>query len=358
MSVVIITGSGGLVGSEAVQFFHDAGFDVIGIDNDMRSSFFGPDSSTAWRSNELANTLKNFKLEQIDIRDKDSLNSIFSYGKSITAIIHCAAQPSHDWAASNPEIDFTINALGTLYLLEAARKFSPDAVFINLSTNKVYGDTPNTLPLIEEATRWSLAPAHEYAEFGIPETMSIDKSTHSLFGVSKTSADLLTQEYGKYFGMQTVTFRGGCLTGPSHSGAPLHGFLAYLVRCAITKNPYIILGYKGKQVRDNIHSADLVSAFWQVINKPISGEVFNIGGSQISNTSVIEAIEKIQELTGEEMLISYDESPRVGDHIWYVSDIRKFKSFYPEWEITKNTTEILSEMIDSQSDRISKANNC
>src|SRR6185436_10968643 len=296
MSIAIVTGSSGLVGSETAKFLHGQGMDVVGIDNNMREYFFGKEGSVEWSTDLLKKTLRNFTHFPIDIRDQDSIKGIFSArGKEISLVVHAASQPSHDWAAKEPFTDFTVNANGTLVLLEATRVYCPDAVFIFTSTNKVYGDKPNELPLVEQETRWEISELHPYFEHGINETMTIDQSKHSLFGVSKVAADVMTQEYGRYFGLRTGTFRGGCLTGPSHSGAELHGFLAYLVRCAITGKSYTIYGYKGKQVRDNIHSTDLVQCFWQFFRKPKPGAVYNIGGSRHSNCSMLEAIDLIEE---------------------------------------------------------------
>lgn len=333
MRTVIVTGAGGLIGSESVEFFCDKGFNVVGIDNDKRAYFFGKDASTKWNIQMLSDKYPDFKNHFIDIRDYEEILKVFKeYGSDIEMVIHAAAQPSHDWAAKEPITDFSINATGTLNLLEATRKIAPEAVFIFTSTNKVYGDTPNYLPLVELETRWEIDEEHPYFKEGIDESMSIDNSKHSLFGASKVAADVLVQEYGKYFGMKTGTFRGGCLTGPNHSGAQLHGFLAYLMKCAISGDHYTIFGYKGKQVRDNIHSHDLVSMFWSFYNNPRSGEVYNAGGGRFSNCSLIEAIDICEEITGNKMNYTYSESNRIGDHIWYISDLTKFKSHYPEWK--------------------------
>ncbi len=333
MSVVVVTGSGGLIGSETVQHFCDLGFDVVGIDNDMRRRFFGDEASTEWNRNLL---VERFPMQythcDIDIRDQEAVADIFRrYGREIVLVVHTAAQPSHDWAAREPLTDFTVNANGTLVLLEATRQYASEAVFIFTSTNKVYGDTPNRLPLVELDTRWEVDTAHPFAAEGIDESMSIDASTHSLFGASKAAADLLVQEYGRYFSMRTACFRGGCLTGPNHSGTALHGFLAYLMKCVVTGTPYTVFGYKGKQVRDNIHSADLVSAFDHFFRQPRVGEVYNMGGSRHSNCSMLEAITLCEQIAGKELQWTYTERNRIGDHIWYISDIRKFRSHYPEW---------------------------
>lgn len=332
MSIALITGSGGLVGSEAVEFFSEKFDLVVGIDNDMRREFFGADASTAWNIRRLQETIPNYKHHDIDIRDEKAVNSIYSeYNDDIKLIVHCAAQPSHDWAAQDPVTDFTVNANGTLILLEMTRKYCPKTVFIFCSTNKVYGDTPNSLPLVERETRWEVDKNHPYYENGIDENMSIDHTKHSLFGASKVAADVLVQEYGRYFGMKTACFRGGCLTGPKHSGTMLHGFLSYLMKCAITGEHYTIYGYKGKQVRDNIHSWDLVNMFWCFYLNPRSAEVYNAGGSRHSNCSILEAINICEEIAGKKMNYTYAETNRIGDHIWWISDVSKFKSHYPEW---------------------------
>ena len=345
MSVAIVTGSAGLVGAAAVNLFATRGLDVVGIDNDMRKSFFGDAASTAWNRDLMLKTVANYRHEDIDIRDQDKIGALFKeFGEDIAVVIHTAAQPSHDWAANDPFTDFTINANGTLVLLEAFREHCPNAVFLNMSTNKVYGDALNELPLIEGATRWSLAPDHRFAVHGIDETMSIDASVHSLFGVSKAAGELLVQEYGRNFGFKTACFRGGCLTGPAHSGAQLHGFLAYLARCAVTDTPYTIFGYKGKQVRDNLHSDDLARAFWSVFEAPRAGEIYNMGGGTYANCSVLEAIDLCEDITGGPMNWSLDEENRTGDHIWYISDLRRFQMHYPEWE-PKHTMETMTREI-------------
>ncbi|MEC4881920.1 MAG: NAD-dependent epimerase/dehydratase family protein [Scytonema sp. PMC 1070.18] len=353
MSVVVVTGSAGLIGSESVRFFAELGYNIVGIDNDMRSFFFGESASTVWNRNLLKEKYgERYKHYHIDIRDRQGIEKIFQeYASEIGLIIHTAAQPSHDWAAKDPHIDFTVNADGTLVLLEATRQYCPDAVFIFTSTNKVYGDTPNFLPLQELETRWEIEPNHRYAE-GIDESMSIDNSKHSLFGVSKVAADVLVQEYGKYFGMKTTSFRGGCLTGPCHSGAELHGFLAYLMKCTITSHPYTIYGYKGKQVRDNIHSYDLVNAFYHFYLNPRCGEVYNIGGSRHSNCSMLEAIAICENLSGKKLHYQYTDNNRSGDHIWYISDVQKFKSHYPQWDYTYNIRDILEDIYHAQVDRL------
>lgn len=347
MSIALITGSGGLIGSEAVRHCHAQGLGVVGIDNDMRAYFFGTSASTAWNVARLERSIPNYKHYSVDVRDYPAVEKVFErYGPEIGLVIHTAAQPSHDWAAREPFTDFAVNATGTLHMLEATRRHCPDAVFIFTSTNKVYGDTPNSLPLVELDERWEVSPDHRFAEFGIDESMSIDQSTHSLFGASKTAADLLVQEYGRYFGLKTAVFRGGCLTGPAHSAAELHGFLAYLVTCAVQGQPYTIFGYKGKQVRDNIHSRDFVEAFWQFFLSPRPGAVYNMGGSRHSNVSVLEAIRLIQELGGGRLDYELSERARVGDHIWYISDVRRFQADYPDWRYQYTIEDILAEMID------------
>ena len=345
MSVAIITGSAGLIGSEASEFFADKGLEVVGIDNDLRQVFFGQAASTRWRREVLEKTLGNrYRHVDGDIRDAPMLNELFGrYAADIRLVIHTAAQPSHDWAACEPLTDFTVNANGTLNVLEATRHYAPNAVFIFTSTNKVYGDAPNRLPLIEQATRWEIDPTHTYAQ-GIREDMSIDQSLHSLFGASKVAADVLVQEYGHYFGMQTVCFRGGCLTGPNHSGTQLHGFLAYLMKCTVTGEPYTVFGYKGKQVRDNIHSLDLVRAFDEFFKAPRVGEVYNIGGGRQSHCSMLEAIQLCQEITGRELNWTYVDKNRTGDHIWYISDLARFQGHYPAWHEAYDVPRILREM--------------
>ena len=352
MSVAVITGSSGLIGSETARFLHAQGMEIVGIDNNMRAYFFGEEASTEWNTQQLRKELKHYTHHPIDIRDEQSIFKLFSdRGKSVSLIVHTASQPSHDWAAREPATDFTVNANGTLILLEALRRYSPDAAFIFTSTNKVYGDAPNFLPLVEKETRWELDETHPYHEFGIDEVMSIDQSKHSLFGASKVAADVLTQEYGRYFGLKTGTFRGGCLTGPAHSGAELHGFLAYLVKCALIEKPYTVFGYKGKQVRDNIHSYDLVTAFWEYFQKPIPGAVYNIGGSRHSNCSMLEAIAYTEELTGKRLRYTLSETARSGDHIWWISDVRKFKGDYPGWDYAYDMKKILEEIVEATRER-------
>lgn len=355
MGIAIITGSAGLIGSEATKYFAKKGLDVIGLDNDMRRRFFGDDASTDWNRQKLEEDLPNYKHHSLDIRDQEGVGKLFSeLGGDIELIIHTAAQPSHDWAARDPFMDFTVNANGTLNLLQAARQHCPDAVFIFTSTNKVYGDRPNDLPLVELDKRWEISEDHAYFNQGIPEEMSIDQCKHSLFGASKVAADVLVQEYGRYFDMKTVCFRGGCLTGPSHSGTELHGFLSYLTKCGMTGKEYTIFGYKGKQVRDNIHSADLINAFDEFYQNPRVAEVYNIGGGVKSNCSVIEAIDMVQEITGREYNYSYAEDNRIGDHIWYVSDLSKFKAHYPGWDLKYDVKDILTEIHAAFEERLSE----
>lgn len=352
MSVAIITGSSGLIGSEASKFFHQMGFDVVGIDNNMREYFFGRDGSVDWNTQTLKQTLPNFRHYPADIRNKRAIRDIFRrYGKDISVVIHTAAQPSHDWAAKEPLTDFSVNATGTLVILEATREFCPDAPFIFTSTNKVYGDSPNSLPLVEKEMRWEIDESHPFFEHGIDETMTIDSSKHSVFGASKVAADVMAQEYGRYFGIKTGIFRGGCLTGPAHSGAMLHGFLAYLIKCAVYAKPYTIFGYKGKQVRDNIHSNDLVRAFWEFYKNPKPGAVYNMGGSRHSNCSVLEAIEIIQEKTGKPLFYTLSDKAREGDHIWYVSDVRRFQKDYPEWHYEYDLKAIIGEIVEATVER-------
>jgi CDP-paratose 2-epimerase len=344
MRSIIVTGSAGLIGSETVKHFASEGYRVLGIDNDMRSRFFGVEASTQKTRDQLVKTVRDYQHHDLDIRDANGVLELFrQHGNDIAAVVHTAAQPSHDWAARDPQTDFTVNANGTLNLLEAAREVCPEAPFVFTSTNKVYGDTPNRLPLRELPLRWEIEPGHEY-EPGISETMSIDYTKHSLFGASKAAADILVQEYGRYFGMPTACFRGGCLTGPAHAGTELHGFLSYLMICTVTGRPYRVFGYGGKQVRDNIHSADLVDAFAAFIRAPRAGEVYNIGGSRHSNCSMLEAISLCEEISGRRLTWKYEENNRIGDHIWWISDVRKFQEHYPDWKFRYGLREILEEI--------------
>lgn len=348
MNAALITGSGGLIGGEAAAFFADKFDLIIGIDNDLRKYFFGQEASTRWNVCRLSEKFSNYKHYAADIRDYHAMETIYSeFASDIKLIIHAAAQPSHDWAACEPLTDFTVNATGTLNLLELARQYCPQAVFIFISTSKVYGDTPNRLPFVEMDTRWELEERHPYFKEGIDEAMSIDQSMHSLFGASKAAADVIAQEYGRYFGMKVGVFRAGCLTGPHHSAAQQHGFLAYLMRCAITGQPYTIFGYKGKQVRDNIHSYDFVSMFWHFFQNPRHGEVYNAGGGRFSNCSVLEAIALCEKITGNKMNYRYQHQPRSGDHIWYISNTAKFKSHYPAWNRKYNLNDTLVQMYEN-----------
>jgi CDP-paratose 2-epimerase len=353
MEIALVTGSAGLIGAETVRFFSGKGFRIIGIDNDMRKQFFGQDASTDWSRRQLEATIPNYVHHSIDIRDRAGVEALFAqYGSDIKIVIHTAAQPSHDWAAKDPYTDFTVNANGTLVLLESTRQACPKASFIFTSTNKVYGDNPNYLPLVEQETRWEVEPGHPFAEHGIDETMSVDHTKHSLFGASKLAADALVQEYGRYFGMNTVCFRGGCLTGPGHSGTMLHGFLSYLVKCAISGDRYTVFGYKGKQVRDNIHSYDLVNMFWHYHQAPRPGEVYNAGGGRHSNCSMREAIAFCEQIAGKKMNVIYSDQNRIGDHIWYISDTRKFQKHYPGWSYTYDLPAILVQIFESMAARV------
>lgn len=351
--VCIVTGSSGLIGSESVTFFAEKFDKVVGIDNDMRKRFFGDDASTAWNTERLKSSVDNFEHHSADIRDIDALDKIFAqYGTDIKMIVHTAAQPSHDWAAREPITDFTVNANGTLNLLEATRKHCKDATFIFTSTNKVYGDRPNYLPLVELETRWEIAEDHAYYAKGIDEKMSIDDTKHSLFGASKVAADVVAQEYGKYFGMNVGIFRGGCLTGPNHSGTQLHGFLSYLMKCAITGDKYTVFGYEGKQVRDNIHSWDLVNMFWHFHQAPRQGEVYNAGGGRFSNCSMAEGIKMCEAISGNKMNYEYSKTNRIGDHIWWISDTSKFESHYTDWKLHYNVEDILRQIFDAFQQRV------
>lgn len=349
--VAIISGAAGLIGSEAVRHFSELGMRVVGIDNDMRKYFFGEEASTAWMLQQLQEQVRDYEHYLTDIRNTNEITRIFKrYGRAIALVMHAAAQPSHDWAAREPFTDFSVNATGTLGMLEAARQYAPEAAFIFTSTNKVYGDRPNELPLIEMKTRWEIDPAHTF-HAGISEEMSVDQCMHSIFGASKVAADVMVQEYGRYFGMNTACFRGGCLTGPNHSGTQLHGFLAYLMKCCITGTPYKVFGYKGKQVRDNIHSSDLISAFEHFFRAPRSAAVYNMGGGRVSNCSMQEAIALCQEISGRELHWEYVESNRQGDHIWWISNVSRFQSHYPDWKLTYDIRAILREIHDAMLER-------
>lgn len=349
MSVAIVTGSAGLVGSEAVDFLSAKGLHVVGIDSDMRQQFFGAQGTTTPNLQRLQRAIPSYEHYDVDVRDEPKLERIWQrYGRQIALVIHCAAQPSHDWAARAPVVDFTINANGTLLLLEATRRAAPDAVFMFASTNKVYGDMPNRLPFVEYETRWEVAGEHAYAE-GIPESMPVDGCLHSIFGASKLAADVLVQEYGRYFAMRTACFRCGCLSGPQQAGVELHGFLSYLLKCVVASRPYTIYGYGGKQVRDVLHSADLVRAFWAFFEQPRSGAVYNLGGGRHSNCSVLEAIHIAQSITGRELSYSYREQARTGDHQWWISDLSAFRSHFPQWAPSYTIPQLLAEMAAAES---------
>jgi CDP-paratose 2-epimerase len=356
VSVAVVTGSGGLIGSEAAIYFGALGLDVVGIDNDMRRVFFGSDASTDWNRRRVQQALgKRYLHHDLDIRDREAILDIFRrHGQAVELVIHAAAQPSHDWAAREPFVDFDINAVGTLNLLEGVRLHAEEATFIFTSTNKVYGDRPNSLPLRELQTRWELDPDHTYWN-GIREDMSIDHSLHSIFGASKTAADVLVQEYGRYYGLRSACFRGGTLTGPHHSAAELHGFLAYVMRCAMTGTPYTVFGYKGKQVRDAIHSEDLIRAFHEFFRAPRVAEVYNIGGGRASNCSMLEAIRICERLTGRPMRIAYSDTNRVGDHIWWIGDLRRFQSHYPGWSLRYGIESIMTEIHSALTERLTRA---
>jgi CDP-paratose 2-epimerase len=344
MPVALVTGSGGLIGSESVRYFTERGFDVIGLENDMRARLFGPDASTSRATQQLVDGYPTFRSLELDIRDAEGVMQVFErHASHIELVIHTAAQPSHDWAATDPGTDFTVNANGTLNLLEAARRHTPDAPFIFTSTNKVYGDRPNHLPLVELDTRLDLPEGERYRE-GIDTTMSIDLTTHSLFGVSKAAGDLLVQEYGRYFEMPTVCFRGGCLTGPGHAGTMLHGFLSYLMKCTVTGTPYTVFGYGAKQVRDNIHSLDLIRAFDVYQHAPRSAAVYNIGGGRASNCSMLEAIDLCQAIAGSELRWEISDRARIGDHRWWISDLAEFRADYPAWDLSYGVEAILREI--------------
>jgi CDP-paratose 2-epimerase len=345
MSTVIVTGSGGLIGSESVRGFVEAGYDVVGIENDMRAAFFGPEASTAAITERLlAAYPRDFRSVAVDVRDADAVERVFAeVAADLALVVHAAAQPSHDWAASAPHVDFGVNATGTLNLLEATRRHRPEATFVFCSTNKVYGDRPNSLPLRETPTRLELPESHEYFG-GIPVTMSIDRTLHSLFGASKAAADLLVQEYGRYFGMPTVCFRCGCLTGPAHRGAPLHGFLAYLMRCVVTGDAYTVLGYGGKQVRDNLHAADVVRAFELFHRSPRAAAVYNLGGGRENSISMLEAIDACQRIAGRDLTWTLSDAARIGDHRWWISDVDAFRADYPEWTIEYDLARTLREI--------------
>jgi CDP-paratose 2-epimerase len=350
MPVAVVTGAGGLVGAESSTYLCEQGFDVVGIENDMRAQFFGPAASTTRQTQLLAESYDTFRLADLDIRDADAVDRVLAgHGTKIELVVHAAAPPSHDWAASDPATDFGVNAGGTLTLLEAARKHCPEATFVFTSTNKVYGDRPNSLPLVELETRVDLPPDHRFYP-GVDTSMPIDRSLHSLFGVSKAAADLLVQEYGRYFGMPTVCFRAGCLTGPRHAGARLHGFLSYLMRCAITGQPYTVYGYGGKQVRDNLHSADLVRAFAAFHAAPRAGAVYNIGGGRPVNCSMLEAIDLCERIAGKPLDWTLSDEARIGDHRWWISDLAEFESDYQAWSPAVGVEQMLHEIHDENAE--------
>ena len=345
MKFALITGSCGLVGSESCAFFSSKGFKILGVDNNQRKLFFGKDGDTSWIKKRLKKEIKDYIHFNVDIRNYRNLKKIFKkYSKNIKVIIHAAAQPSHDWAKNQAFVDFDINAKGTLNLLELTKFYTPSAPFIFMSTNKVYGDNPNKLPLIEKKTRWEIKKSHKF-KLGIDESMSIDNCTHSFFGSSKAYADLIVQEYGRNIGLKTACFRAGCITGPNHSGAKLHGFLSYLVKASLGRKKYTMIGYKGKQVRDNIHSHDLVSCFWEFYKKPSIGEVYNVGGGRYSNCSVIEALNLVEKYSNIKIKKKIIRSNRIGDHIWYISDMKKFKKNYPKWKQKFSTIKIIKGLI-------------
>ncbi|BBM72335.1 NAD-dependent epimerase/dehydratase family protein [Rhodothermus marinus] len=341
MRRLLVTGSSGLIGSEVATYFSYRGWDVHGVDNNMRAFFFGPEGDTRWNQRRLEETLPRFTHHELDIRDRQGVLELIETLRP-DAIVHAAAQPSHDKAAQIPFEDFDVNAVGTLNLLEATRRYAPEAVFVHMSTNKVYGDAPNELPLVELEKRWDYADPAYYN--GIPETFRIDQSKHSIFGASKVAADIMVQEYGRYFGMKTCCLRGGCLTGPNHSGVELHGFLSYLIKCNVTGRKYTIYGYKGKQVRDNIHSYDVARFIECFIEEPRVAEVYNLGGGRGNSCSILEAFEMIEALSGRKMIYDYVDKAREGDHICYISDLTKMKTHYPQWDITKKLPDIFEEI--------------
>ncbi|MCG9891877.1 MAG: NAD-dependent epimerase/dehydratase family protein [Thermosynechococcaceae cyanobacterium MS004] len=350
MEKLLVTGSSGLIGSEVCRYFADRGWQIHGVDNNQRAVFFGAQGDTRWNQRRLQETIEGFVHHELDIRDRQGILKLIE-SLQPDAIVHTAAQPSHDRAADIPFDDFDTNAVGTLNLLEATRQFSPEAPFVHLSTNKVYGDAPNEIPLIELETRWDYADATY--EHGIPETFRIDQSKHSLFGASKVAADIMVQEYGRYFSMNTCCLRGGCLTGPNHSGVELHGFLSYLVKCNLEERTYKIFGYKGKQVRDNIHSYDVVRFIEAFIQSPRSGEVYNLGGGKGNTCSILEAFELVASLSGKQMQYEYVGKNREGDHICYYSDLRKMQNHYPNWSITRSLSDVFNEIVTAWKERLS-----
>ena len=343
---ILVTGSSGLIGSEAVEHFDRQGHRVTGIDNNMRQVFFGPAGDTSWNLARLKSSTRNFRPLDLDIRDREKIFGLFK-SERFNLVLHCAAQPSHDKAREIPLLDFEVNALGTINLLEATRQFCAEAPFVFLSTNKVYGDAPNELPLVEHETRYDYARPEDFD--GIDEHCRIDRTLHSLFGASKAAADLVAQEYGRYFGMNVGIFRGGCLTGPNHSGVELHGFLSYLVKVALSGQTYIIFGYKGKQVRDNIHSYDVIRAVEEFARNPRPGEVYNIGGGRANSISILEAVARIEQMTGAKISCEYRDQPRAGDHICYISNLGKLRSHFPDWTITRSLDQTLREIVEAES---------
>jgi len=348
MKKLLVTGSSGLIGSEVVSYFDALGWQVHGIDNNMRADFFGPQGDTRWNQLRLEATCRRFSHHELDIRDRQAVAKCMEELRP-NAIVHTAAQPSHDLAAHRPFDDFDVNAVGTINLLQAVSQFTPESVFVFMSTNKVYGDAPNELPLQEFETRWEYTRPEDYN--GIREDMRIDRSMHSIFGASKVAADIMVQEYGRYFGLKTCCLRGGCLTGPNHSGVELHGFLSYLVKSNISGKLYCIYGYKGKQVRDNIHSYDVARFIEAYVNNPRPGEVYNLGGGRSNSCSILEAFKMVEVITGKKMLYEYVEQNREGDHVCYISDLSKIKKHFPGWDITIGLDAVLEEMVEAWSER-------
>lgn len=344
MNRLMVTGSAGLIGSEVVTFFAERGWQVVGVDNNMRADFFGEGGDTRWNAKRLENTYSNYTHHTLDIRDRESVAAFIVKAKP-NAIVHAAAQPSHDLAASRPFDDFDVNAVGTLNLLEGLRKYSLEVPFVHMSTNKVYGDAPNNLALVEKETRWDYADTEFYN--GIKESFTIDQSKHSIFGASKVAADVMVQEYGRYFGMPTCCLRGGCLTGPNHSGVELHGFLSYLIKCNVIEREYTVFGYKGKQVRDNIHSYDVACFIQEFLKAPRVGEVYNLGGGRANSVSILEAFDLISGISGKPMKYKYSDQNRSGDHMCYISDLSKMKDHYPNWDITKSLNQTFLEIYES-----------
>ena len=349
---ILVTGSSGLIGSEAVEYFDRQGHRVVGVDNNMRRVFFGEPGDTTWNLARLKKSTSRFEHRHLDIRDREGVFALFQEHR-FDAVLHCAAQPSHDKAREIPLVDFEVNAVGTANLLEATRQFCPEARFVFLSTNKVYGDAPNEVPLKEHATRYEYADPADWN--GISENCRIDRTTHSVFGASKVAADVLAQEYGRYFGLSVGVFRGGCLTGPNHSGVQLHGFLSYLVKVAVSGRKYTVFGYKAKQVRDNIHSFDVVRAAEEFFLNPRPGEVYNIGGGRENSVSILEAIAAIKEITGQTVQWEYKDEPRIGDHICYISDLRKIRSHFPNWRLTYSVDKILREIVQAEQKQLTAA---